>query len=231
MFFPNLERLPAPGAVVGTIYSRGSLEAALRLSPGDVDYLEARVDEFARAPRLLEEALPRLAAPVIVTVRDPREGGAGGLDTARRRALFQRFLPHAALVDVELRSAKALGDVLDAARSRGVGVILSHHDFRRTPALSRMRALRAAASGAAVFKLAAEAASPADAARLLDFLAARGPQWPKLAVMGMGRFGKASRLTLGSAGSVLNYGYLAEPQVSGQWPAVLLKERLKELRA
>ena len=49
-----------------------------------------------------------------------------------------------------------------------------------------------------------------------------------LAVMGMGAFGKVSRLALGKSGSVLNYGYLDKPQVSGQWPAALLKERLRE---
>jgi 3-dehydroquinate dehydratase len=48
--------------------------------------------------------------------------------------------------------------------------------------------------------------------------------------MGMGVFGKLSRLVLGRAGSVLNYGYLDTVQVLGQWPAALLKQRLLELR-
>jgi 3-dehydroquinate dehydratase-1 len=47
--------------------------------------------------------------------------------------------------------------------------------------------------------------------------------------MGMQKLGKVSRLTLAVAGSRLNYGYLGEPQVSGQWPARLLKQRLAEL--
>jgi 3-dehydroquinate dehydratase-1 len=50
-----------------------------------------------------------------------------------------------------------------------------------------------------------------------------------LSVMGMGAYGKVSRLLLARAGSVLNYGYLDEPQVSGQWEATLLKQRLAEL--
>ncbi len=229
MFFSKKIKCPLPGSVVGTIYSKGSLAAALRLSPGEVDFLELRVDEFALNAAPLEKALPRLCAPLIVTVRHPREGGSGDLSAARRRELFRRFLPHAALVDVELRSADALGDVVDEARSGGVGVILSYHDFRRTPALEKMAALRAKAkaAGAAVFKLAAVANTPAEASRLLAFLASGGR--PALAVMGMGRFGKMSRLALGGAGSVLNYGYLAEVQVPGQWPAVTLKERLREM--
>jgi 3-dehydroquinate dehydratase len=47
--------------------------------------------------------------------------------------------------------------------------------------------------------------------------------------MGMGRFGKISRLLLAQTGSVLNYGYLDRPNASGQWEAVLLKKRLAEL--
>ncbi len=50
-----------------------------------------------------------------------------------------------------------------------------------------------------------------------------------LSVMGMGRFGKISRLLLAQAGSILNYGYLDRPNASGQWEARLLKCRLAEL--
>ena len=44
-----------------------------------------------------------------------------------------------------------------------------------------------------------------------------------------GQFGKISRLVLAQAGSCLNYGYLGTPNASGQWPARLLKARLREL--
>ena len=47
-----------------------------------------------------------------------------------------------------------------------------------------------------------------------------------LSVMGMGRFGKISRLLFAQAGSVLNYGYLDRPNASGQWEATSLKKRL-----
>lgn len=233
MFLLKKDSPVVPGSVVGTVHSRASLAAALRLASGRVDFLEVRVDAFAeeREAARLEKSLSRLPAPLIVTVRHPLEGGAGCLGVARRRALFQRFLPYASLVDVELRSAQALGDVLSAARTRGRGVILSHHDFRRTPSLARLQTLRgkAARAGCSIFKVAAMANTPHDAARLLDFLTHRGSGQPSLAVMGMGAYGKMSRLALGNAGSVLNYGYLDRPQVSGQWPAVLLKERLREL--
>lgn len=230
MFFP---KNVLPGSVVGTIHSLGSLQAALRLASGKVDFLEVRLDALAEAGEVarLEKNLPRLKAPLIITARHPLEGGAGCLGLARRRALYLQFLPFAALVDVELRSAQALADIIETAHSGVTGVILSHHDFRKTPTLERLRALqiKAARAGADIFKVATVAKTPDEATRLLQFLTGRGSAQLKLAVMGMGAYGKISRLTLGKTGSVLNYGYLDKPQVSGQWPAALLKVRLREL--
>ncbi|MEI8233763.1 MAG: type I 3-dehydroquinate dehydratase [Verrucomicrobiota bacterium] len=223
----------SPGNVVGTIHSPAALAAALKLRPRAVDFLELRVDAFADAAECarLERCLPRLRAPLLLTVRHPLEGGAGRLGIAQRRALYRRFLPQASLVDVELRCAKALDDVIAAARSQGTRIVLSHHDFHKTPSPARLRALWGAAqrAGADVLKVAAMANGARDVAVLLDFLTARRAPVPALAVMGMGAFGKVSRLVFAQAGSVLNYGFLDRPQVAGQWPAELLKQRLAEL--
>ena len=219
--------------VVGTIHSPQSLAAALKLLPGAVDFLELRVDSFASAVdcALLEQSLPRLRTPLLLTVRHPLEGGAGRLATAQRRALYLRFLPWASLVDVELRSAETLRDVIAGARAQGAGVILSHHDFHKTPSPARLQTLWSAARrvGADVFKVAAVTDKARDVAVLLDFLTARRADAPALAVMGMGAYGKVSRLVFAQAGSVLNYGFLDCAQVPGQWPAELLKRRLAEL--
>ena len=233
-FFSKVAISLAPGGVVGVVSGPKALGMALKMPRGAVDFLELRVDAWSAAGGLdrLEKALPRLQAPLILTVRHPLEGGEGKLAHAQRRVLFRRFLPYASLLDVELRSAAAMREVLEEARSAGMGVILSHHDFLATPSSARLETLlrNAAGEGVAVFKLATRADAASDLAVLLRFLTARRRSpVPALAVMGMGRFGKVSRLTLGDAGSVLNYGYLDAPQVSGQWPAALLKKRLLEL--
>src|SRR5438105_15939035 len=88
--------------VVATVHSLAGLAAARRLRPGEVDFLELRVDAFARAgetARLLRAA-PALSLPRIITVRHPREGGATALSTRARRELFEQFLPHAAMIDI-----------------------------------------------------------------------------------------------------------------------------------
>lgn len=220
------------GAVAATVHSPADLSLARRARRQEADFLELRVDAFARDPAALEKlaaAAPKLPLPLIITVRHPREGGAGRLSARERARLFHRFLPHAAGIDVELRSARELAGVLDAARSQGVRVILSHHDFQKTPSPEKLRELAKTARSlrADIFKVAALARTPRDLADLLDFLAREASP---LAVMAMGeRFGPVSRLLFAHAGSVLNYGFLSRGNASGQWPAKLLKQRIAEL--
>jgi 3-dehydroquinate dehydratase-1 len=215
--------------IVAAIHSAESLRAALRLRAGVVDLFEFRVDHFADDPTPLLRAVPRLAAPLIITARHPAEGGQNALTTTRRRELYGQFLPCAALIDVELRSAKALSTTIAEARAAGVGVILSAHDFRTTPSAARLPEIvrRAAAAGADVCKIATRADTPAALERLLALFSRPAPM--PLAVMAMGRFGKVSRILFAQAGSVLNYGYLAEANAPGQWPAARLRELLAEL--
>jgi 3-dehydroquinate dehydratase-1 len=219
--------------VVGTIHSRGSLRKALKLRPGDVDLFELRADHFARDPQLLLEAAAELSAPAIVTVRHGAEGGAERLSRAQREALFSQFLPFASFLDLELRSVETLAATMDAARAAQVKLIVSDHHFRSTPSAStlRKRLRRARAARADIVKVAALASGPADLARLLALFCEK--KRPALSVMGMGMgpLGKVSRLLFACAGSVLNYGYLDQPQVPGQWEARELKARLLELRS
>jgi 3-dehydroquinate dehydratase-1 len=224
-------KLSTRPSAVGTIHSSGSLAAALRLKPAALDFLELRVDSFIGQEKEILAKIPQLKIPLIVTVRDPKEGGAHPLRMAERRAAFQRFLDHAALIDVELGSAKSLADVIDDAHDRGTRVILSYHNFQTTPPLARLKshAREAISHGGDILKIATSLATLKDMATLLTF--AHEEKRIPLSLMGMGRYGRISRLVFAQGGSVLNYGYLDKPQVSGQWPALLLKERIAELTA
>lgn len=220
--------------VVAAVYSPLSLRAAeaLRAAPDAApDLLELRLDHFAHNPGFLETMAAAPPRPLVVTVRRSDEGGGPPhLDHLAREALYRRFLPKAALVDVEVRSLGALAGVVAEARAGGVGIIASFHDFQGMPGVDRLHDLagQAADAGADVLKVAAVTETTGDLARLLDFLATE-TRLP-LALMGMGRLGIASRVVLAAAGSVLAYGYLGEQaQVPGQWPAGLLRERIREL--
>lgn len=209
---------PPNPAVVGIVDSPQARRLAFRLEGGDVDVLEWRADCLPEVPEL-----PSSVFPWILTVRHPSEGGAGRLSVAAREKLFLRLLPGAAYVDVELRSFQAMRNVLESAK--GVRVIASFHDFRKTPGSAALRDLsdRAADSGADVLKVATRVTAPKDIARLLElFSVSRLP----VAVMGMGPLGFSSRLLFAACGSVLNYGWLHRPNVPGQWPALELKAML-----
>ena len=223
-------KLSNHGNVAGTIHSPACLKAALRIDPGALDFFEIRVDSFIGREEELLRQLPELKLPLIVTVRHPLEGGAHPLSAAKRRDCYKKFLRHAALVDIELRSAKSLAGVIVEAQKGKVGIILSYHNFQKMPPVNQLSILASAArkAGADVFKVAAMAASAADVAALAIF---QNRQKMPLSLMGMGKYGRVSRLLFAQAGSVLNYGYLGSAQVAGQWPAVLLKERIVELSA
>ncbi len=195
----------------------------------DVDLLELRADALAGRLGEVRRFLEKAKVPILLTVRHPAEGGIGNLTAATRKKMFEEFLPHAALVDVELRSVAVLGRVIDEAKGRGITVVVSDHHFHRTPILAQMRERRsrAFAAGADIFKLAAVTNDAASLARLIDFIATGKPR--SLAVMGMGKFGQVSRLVLACAGSVLNYGYLDRPNASGQCEARELRQMLLKL--
>ncbi len=215
--------------VVGTVHSAGSLRAASRLKTGNVDVLEFRVDSLADRLDEAERAMKAAKFPVLLTVRHPAEGGANPLAAKRRKELYRAFLPHAAMIDVELRSLPAFSDIVAEAAKAGCAIVVSNHDFAKTPPLATLleRRNRALAAGADIFKVACVASTATDLARLLE-LTAQMPQG-FLAAMGMGRFGRVSRPALAEAGSVLNYGYLDQPNAPGQWEARELGRSLREM--
>jgi len=215
--------------VVAVVHSTPGLKLAMKLEPAAVDLIEIRLDTLNPSLSGLESALAGLRHPLILTARHPQEGGQHGLSPAERSALLKQFLPFASAIDIELRSVERMGGVMQMARNRGVAIIVSHHNFHSTPSPARLHELarRALLARADIFKLAAHVESPADLATLITFFT-KQKRMP-LSVMAMGGLGRVSRLLFGQIGSVLNYGYLDRAAVSGQWPAVLLKQRLKEL--
>jgi len=194
-----------PQKIVGVIFSCADLERALRMRRPP-DLFELRLD------RLLATPVPELPAPLIITARDPREGGANNLSPARRRALLLEFLPRAKYVDVELGSARAL----QHGRNK-VGTIISFHDLESTPSAARLDdiASRARSLGAAIVKVATRTDTAAQLDRLLDFFE-RQREAADVVAMGMGKLGRASRLELWRRGCLLNYAHLGSPAASGQ---------------
>src|SRR3954447_22287095 len=105
--------------IVGVVTTLRELRKATGMCPPP-DLFEIRLDHLAPCLDELEPVLSTLPRPLIITARDPREGGANKLSIKRRRELLLRFLPFAKYIDVELRSANILRPVLNRARNKNV---------------------------------------------------------------------------------------------------------------
>jgi 3-dehydroquinate dehydratase-1 len=169
---------PSP-RVVGVIMSRGDLDLAIRMRKPP-DFFELRLDHLVGDVAEVESKLPRLRAPLIITARHPREGGANGLSTRQRRDLLSRFLRRARYVDVELRSTSALRSILERASRKNVRCIISFHNLKSTPDSRslRVRARAAKSRGADIFKVVTRTDTPAQLAQLLDFITNRDVAGP-----------------------------------------------------
>lgn len=213
--------------IVGVIFSPGDLERAIRMR-NPPDLFELRLDGLARSMKTVRDGIDKLPAPFIITARHPREGGANHLSARERRELLLAFLPQAAWVDIELRAARTLAPVLQAARTKNIPVIVSFHDFRGTPTASRLDEIARAAQslGANVVKIATRTDTPAQLEELLSFFE-RQPAGKKVVAMGMGKLGKQSRLGLARRGCPLNYAHLGVPQIAGQLSIPELRRALR----
>jgi 3-dehydroquinate dehydratase-1 len=223
--------------IVGVIASGTDLRRALQMAdPPDffeirLDHLTKNLDELEKKMSIHRRPGQAFPVPLIFTARHPAEGGVKQLSTRQRRELLVRFLPYAGYVDVELRSARALRSILDAAHAKKIGRIISFHDFKDTPRLSTLKnKARAAKSlGADIFKVATRTDTPAQLERLFDFVASKDVDLA-VSAMGMGRLGAISRVILAQLGSVFIYCSLSQPNVEGQLSIRQLRSAISALK-
>lgn len=174
-----------------------TLEGCLRGIAG-AELAEIRLDHGALTPEEIRQLFGQ-KVPLIATCRP------GILsDGERARQLLAAIDAGAAYVDVEIEAALSLrAEVLARARERGCKVIVSFHDYERTPSRSELDAIveQCAAAGADVVKVAATVHVPADAARLLGLLDCDRP----MVVAGMGSAGRIVRLAAPLLGSLFTF--------------------------
>lgn len=224
MITPKIVKATSQPRSVAVIFSANDLNRALRLRIRP-DLFELRLDGLTASLDKLPDVIQRLRRPVIITARSPSEGGLHHLSLSRRRQLLQRFLPQAAMIDIELTCATTLASIIKLARANEVPLILSRHDFERMPSVGVLRKLadRAHSLGAHIFKIVARTDDRQQLENLIAF--AQSQSLPLLvSAMGVGRLGRASRVILANTGSILNYAHLGRATAQGQMS-------LSELRA
>lgn len=165
-----------------------------------LDLAEAPLEDLADYDGML---------PVVATNRVRTEGGDAPDDSTRLDTL-EAAIEHPAVeaVDVELAGVAAgvADPVISAARALEVAVIVSSHDFDRTPAPDEMAAtLRRAAEAGDVGKLAVTATDPSDVLDLLSVTWSLTVDDVPVATMAMGDPGRHSRVVAPVYGSRIGY--------------------------
>lgn len=195
-----------PAVAVSFTDADGKDELSLARAAG-VAIAELRVDLFARfSADYVEAQAKRLSGlPMIATIRHANEGGGWSGPEEERIALYRLLLTLADGIDVELSSAQTLAAIADEAREAGKVLIVSHHDFDKTPDLEALRdtARRAVAAGADIVKIAARTDNDADV-QVLSQLLAESPA-PHMVVIGMGENGAPTRLLFPGQGSLFTF--------------------------
>ena len=204
-----------------------SLDAAARSALCDV--AELRLDQLQLPVVDLRARLAGNETPLLLTSRHPAEGGQGPEDPVARAAMIEPLLDLATLIDLELRSAMQMQGTIAKARAAGVPVLGSFHDFQATPSDDVLLGAVnfAQQAGLDAVKFATYLNTQEDLIRLMRL--AGGTHRLRLSVMGMGPWGRVSRLVLAKSGSLLNYGFIGASNAPGQWPVARLKELLSEL--
>ena len=215
--------------------------SALRNLPADL--AEWRFDYFYNASELslltvltflaeLRKALGDL--PLLFTFRTLGEGGEKAITNQTYEELNKTVLSSGMvdLIDVELSMGEDLVErLLAAAREKDVKVIVSGHDFEKTPPkdeiVHRLKTMEAL--GADLVKMAVMAKSEADADVLMEATREYAADASVPAVtMSMGELGTRTRLEAEAFGSAVTFGAAGRASAPGQPEVTELKKALEQ---
>ncbi len=204
---------------------------ALKALP--VDIAEWRLDHFSHIAdaAAIDACLTSLrgildSLPLLATFRTIEEGGHYYLSTEHYAALNE-YIIHSGqidLLDVELFTGEpTVRRLMAAAHDAKIPVILSNHDFEKTPSRQEIisRLCRMQDLGADLIKLAVMPHSRRD---VLTLMQATEEMYTKYAhqpliTMSMGQLGMITRVCSDFFGSALTFGAAAQPSALGQIPA------------
>lgn len=187
-----------------------------------VDYLENPKD-WKNALSALREILPD--APLLATFRTKEEGGEREISEENYFSLLSLLVDcgNVDAVDVEYFQPKAgRKKILAEAETAGIPVIVSSHDFKRTPEEGEMEALlETMAETGGIPKLAVMPEDAADVLALLIATAAVKAEYPEIPIitMAMGPVGVITRVAGETFGSAMTFGSAKEASAPGQLDA------------
>lgn len=221
--------------------SRQEILAAAAAAAAEVpDLLEWRVDWYEQHadPESVCELLVQLrqevgTLPLLFTFRTGKEGGKADICVDEYIRLNQAAIDTGMvdLVDVELgRGEDVLQELIQAAHKRNAAVIVSCHDFERTPSREEMVSLmcRMQELGADIPKLAVMPRSDSDVIALINATHEMRMEHSSTPVitMSMGIMGSITRLGGEIFGSAVTFASTGQESAPGQIGITELRQML-----
>ncbi|HET8687573.1 MAG TPA: type I 3-dehydroquinate dehydratase [Methanosarcina sp.] len=229
-------------AAVVAVILENPLETSKKAAEMGADILEIRLDllgirDFEAAAETIRKIKSETGLPVIVTNRSNKEGGKWEGKETERIGLLTNLLsikdgPDA--VDIELSAEREERDsVVKAARACGKTIIISSHNFSKTPVFEEMKVIfeEAFPAGADIVKLAVMPHSMRDVLDLLRVTLDARETGRAVCTIAMGKLGKHTRVIAPFYGSVLTYASIegAASAAPGQLPVNELKKIMELL--
>lgn len=147
--------------------------------------------------------------------------------------VYQQYLakPFMQLLDIEMfRAPSIVENLVKQAHDNNVLVIISNHDFAKTPPQAdiEQRLLTQDKLGADILKIAVMPNHRADVFTLMNATLAVSQQTDKpLITMSMGQLGVISRVATASVGGSMSFGMVGQASAPGQIEVNELKRLLK----
>ncbi|URI13790.1 type I 3-dehydroquinate dehydratase [Ligilactobacillus salivarius] len=218
-------------------------QAETIISSNNADLIEWRIDFFDQvedAEKLVETAkkLRQVMSemPLLTTFRTHFEGGVKKLSEEEYFDICRVLIKEKAtdLLDLELfRKTSKLKEIIAEAHENNIYIIMSNHDFDKTPATSELerRLTLMKTYGADIAKIAVMPNSARDVLNLL--LATDNIKYKlncPLITMAMGDIGKVTRISGEDFGSCLTFGTVGDASAPGQIESTNLKGILDTLK-
>ncbi len=196
------------------------------------DLIELRVDYLKRVD--LAPLLENRKKPFIVTNRREEEGGKYRGEERKRLSVLQEAIDLGGdYIDVELATERSFLQSLIRNKG-GTQVILSFHDFHRTPSLKELKQLfgQMIRLGADVIKIVPFARSWEDNLSILSLIPFAKERRQKIVAFCMGEKGKISRIFSPFLGAAWTYASLNKSRASapGQLTARELMDTWEKMR-
>lgn len=218
-------------------------QAQVIANTADADLAEFRIDllSFASDTKqviALGHELKKILGnkPMIATIRTKNEGGQLEISDVDYGKTYQAYLknPFMDWLDVEMfRDQKVVSEIVQKAHQKKVLVVMSNHDFQKTPSQNEIekRLLKQDQMGADILKIAVMPKSKQDVFTLMNATLKVSQQTTKpLLTMSMGQLGTISRVATANMGGSYSFGMIGEASAPGQIDVTKLKQILKTVQ-